>query len=52
MYVLLNTLNTRLLGFKYVKEIYPNDNDFSEIYFQCELTTTNGFLGMVDFISR
>jgi len=43
MYVILNTLNTRLLGFEYVKELYPDDTDFSDIYFQCELSATNGF---------
>jgi hypothetical protein len=30
-YVLLNTLNTKSLGFEYIKELYLNDNDFSSI---------------------
>jgi hypothetical protein len=34
-YVLLNTLNTRLLGFKNVKELYVNDDDFGQVW-QCE----------------
>jgi hypothetical protein len=25
-------MNTRLLGFEYVKELYDNDSDFAEIY--------------------
>jgi hypothetical protein len=33
MYVLLNTLNTRLLQYDYVKELYFDDTDFNEIYF-------------------
>ena len=35
MYVLLHTMNTRLLGFEYVKELYGNDSDFAEIYNAC-----------------
>ena len=33
-YVLLHTMNTRLLGFEYVKELY-DDSDFPEIYNAC-----------------
>ena len=32
-YVLLHTMNTRLLGFEYV--LYDNDFDFAEIYNAC-----------------
>jgi hypothetical protein len=32
MHVLLNTMNTRLLGFEYVKALYADDSDFAEIY--------------------
>jgi hypothetical protein len=28
-------MNTRLLGFEYVKELYDNDSDFAEIYNAC-----------------
>jgi hypothetical protein len=52
MYVLLNTLNTRLLGFEYVKEKYPDDTDFDEIYFQCELAATNGFFRRDGFLFK
>ena len=31
-YVLLNTLNTKLLGFEYIKELYLDGNDFGSIY--------------------
>ena len=27
-YALVSTLNTKLLGFEYVKELYANDDDF------------------------
>jgi hypothetical protein len=33
IYIFLNTLNTRLLEFEYVKELYFDDNGFGEIYF-------------------
>lgn len=49
MYVLLNTLNTGLLRFEYVKELYPNDTDFGDICFQCELVATNGFFRHNEF---
>jgi hypothetical protein len=34
-YVLLNTLNTKLLGFEYIKELSLDDNDFGSIYDKC-----------------
>ena len=38
-YVLLTILDTELLGFEHVKELYPNDIDFGDSYVACE----NGF---------
>jgi len=35
MYILLNTLNTRLLGFEYVNALYADNSDFAEIYNTC-----------------
>jgi hypothetical protein len=35
-YVLLFTLNTKLLEFKYVKELYMNDGDFANVFHACE----------------
>ncbi|XP_073121517.1 uncharacterized protein [Henckelia pumila] len=34
-YVLLTTLDSKFLGFEYVKELYANDHDFGEIYVSC-----------------
>ena len=34
-YVFLNIMNTRFLGFEYVKELYANDSDFVKIYNAC-----------------
>ena len=51
-HVLLNTLNTKLLGYDYVKELYLDDIDFSETYFQCEHATTNGFFRHDGFLFK
>ena len=32
-----------------MKELYPDDIDFDEIYFQFELATTNRFFGTMNF---
>ena len=36
-YIHFNTLNTKLLGFEYIKELYPSDNDFGTIYVECRV---------------
>jgi len=36
MHVLFNTLNTRLLGFEHVKELYMDNDDFGRVFGQCE----------------
>jgi hypothetical protein len=52
-YVLLNTLNTKLLGFKYIKELYLDDIDFDYIYMMsAKFRPRIGFLGMMDFCLR
>ncbi|XP_022894053.1 uncharacterized protein LOC111408538 [Olea europaea var. sylvestris] len=35
-YMLLNSLNTKLLGFEDIKSMYENDIDFSSIYELCD----------------
>ena len=35
-YALVSTLNAKLLGFEYVKELYANDDDFASVYGACE----------------
>ncbi|KAF8116430.1 hypothetical protein N665_0018s0040 [Sinapis alba] len=35
-YVLLNTLDAKLLGFEQLKEMYESDPDFKEAYLSCE----------------
>ncbi|RVW46460.1 Transposon Ty3-I Gag-Pol polyprotein [Vitis vinifera] len=38
-YALVSTLNAKLLGFEYVKELYANDDDFASVNGACEKTT-------------
>ena len=41
--LLLNTLNTKLLGYEYIKELYLDDNDFGSIYDECKVSAKNKF---------
>jgi hypothetical protein len=43
MYVLLNNLNTKLLGFEYIKELYLDGNDFGSIYDECKVLANGRF---------
>jgi len=51
-YVLLNTLNTKLLRFEYIKELYLDDNDFGSIYDECKVSANDRFLGMMGYCLR
>ncbi|KAH9744221.1 hypothetical protein KPL70_003601 [Citrus sinensis] len=35
-YALISTLNAKLLGFEYIKELYVNDPDFANVFNVCE----------------
>jgi hypothetical protein len=35
-YAIISTLNAKLLGFEYVKELYANEDDFASVYGACE----------------
>ena len=51
-YTLLSTLETKMLGFEHIKELYVHDNDFSKMYVVCEKGAHNGSLGMMGFYSK
>jgi len=51
-YVLLHTINTRLLGFEYVKELYDNDFDFVKIYNACGHSTFGKFYLMDGYLFK
>ncbi|KAH9649283.1 hypothetical protein KPL70_025926 [Citrus sinensis] len=40
-YVLISTLNAKLLGFEHIKELYADDHDFSVEYQACEKTVVD-----------
>jgi hypothetical protein len=52
MYVLLNTMSIGLLGFEYVKALYANDFDFSEIYNACGPSAFGKFYLMDDYLFK
>ena len=43
MYVLTSTLDTRLLGFECIKELYADDLDFNIEYQACEKTVSGKY---------
>jgi hypothetical protein len=51
-YVLLNTLNTKLLGFKHIKELYLDDNDFGSIYNECKVSAKDRFFRHDGFLFK
>jgi hypothetical protein len=38
-YVLLTSLSAKMIGFEYVKDVYANDTDFSDVYIACDKAT-------------
>jgi hypothetical protein len=51
-YVLLNTQNTKLLGFEYIKELYLNDNDFGSLYDECKVSAKDWFFRHDGFLFK
>ena len=51
-YALVSTLNAKLLGFEYVKELYANDDDFANVYEACEKTTFGKFYRLDEYLFR
>ena len=51
-YALVSTLNAKLLGFEYVKELYANDDDFANVYGACEKTAFGKFYRLDEYLFR
>ena len=51
-YVLLSTLDTKLLGFEQIKELYPIDQDFSELFLACEKIAFGDYFRHDGFLLR
>ena len=42
-YVLLNTLDAKMMSFAHIRELYAHDHDFSNVYNVCEHTAIDKF---------
>jgi hypothetical protein len=51
-YALISTLNAKLLGFEYVKELYVNDDDFASVFTACEKATFGKFYRLDGYLFR
>ena len=51
-YVLISTLNAKLLGFEHIKELYADDHDFSVEYQACEKTTVGKYFKYDGYLFR
>lgn len=51
-YTLLSTLDTKILGFEYIKELYETDPDFSSVYVACEHAAFNKFFRHNGFLFK
>ena len=52
MYVLISTLNAKLLGFKHIKELYTDDHDFSIEYQACGKTVVGKYFRHDGYLFR
>ncbi|XP_052882238.1 uncharacterized protein LOC128290571 [Gossypium arboreum] len=51
-YTLLTTLDSKLLGFYHMKELYANDEDFGNIYAACEIGSFEKFFRYEGFLFK
>lgn len=49
-YVLLFTLNARLLGFEFIKDLYIDDPNFANVFSACEKVTFDKFYRQDGFL--
>ena len=51
-YAFVSSLNAKLLGFEYVKELYANDDDFASVYGACEKAAFAKFYRLDGYLFR
>jgi hypothetical protein len=51
-YALVSTLNAKLLGFEYVKELYVNDDDFASVFGAYEKATFGKFYRLDGYLFK
>ncbi|XP_019462914.1 PREDICTED: uncharacterized protein LOC109361832 [Lupinus angustifolius] len=49
---LLATLETKLLGFEHIKDLYANDAELSELFNKCEHVAVNGYYRQDGFLFK
>jgi hypothetical protein len=52
MYALLSMLDTKLLGFEYIKDLYVQDSDFGDVFNACEKVAFGKFYRHDGFLFR
>ena len=51
-YILLNTLDAKLIGFAHIRDLYAHDHDFSNVYNACEHAAFDKFYRHDGFLFR
>ncbi|XP_052173757.1 uncharacterized protein LOC127789046 [Diospyros lotus] len=51
-YVLLTSLDARLLGFEHIKELYANDVDFANVFLACEKNAIGKFYRVEGYLFK
>ena len=51
-YALISKLDAKLLGFEYIKDLYPNDHNFANVYGACEKGGFDKFYKYEDFFKK
>lgn len=51
-YMLLSTLDAKLLGFEYIKDLYVDDHDFSDVFAKCEQVAFGDYFRQDGYLFR
>ena len=51
-YAFISTLNAKLLGFEYVKELYANDDNSASVYGACEKVVFGKFYRLDGYLFK
>ena len=51
-YALFTSLETKLIGFEHIKELYEHDSNFSHIYHSCALDVQNDFFRHNEYLLK